>query len=133
MAALVSDTHAAIWYLRDDSRLSQAAGAAMDSAIRAGDPIHVPSICLVEATYLVEKGRVPSAALKMLRDALVDPCFGMVPASLDLRIADALQQIGREDVPDLPDRVIAATALALHVPLVTRDRKIRAAAIQTIW
>jgi len=29
--------------------------------------------------------------------------------------------------------VIAATALALGLPLVTRDGKIRAANIQTIW
>ena len=59
--------------------------------------------------------------------------FGLAPTPLDLRVTDALQQIRREDVPDLPDRVIAATALALHLPPVTRDRKIQAAAIHTIW
>jgi PIN domain nuclease of toxin-antitoxin system len=33
----------------------------------------------------------------------------------------------------LPDRVIAATALAWSLPLITRDGKIRATGIQTIW
>lgn len=33
----------------------------------------------------------------------------------------------------LPDRVIAATALQLGLPLVTRDRRLQSAGIQTIW
>jgi hypothetical protein len=33
----------------------------------------------------------------------------------------------RGSVPDMPDRI------HLHLPLVTRDRKIRAAALETIW
>jgi predicted nucleic acid-binding protein len=37
-------------------------------------------------------------------------------------------------VPDMPDRIIAATALSLSLPLVTRDAKIQAVTtIQTIW
>jgi predicted nucleic acid-binding protein len=33
----------------------------------------------------------------------------------------------------MPDRIIAATALHLGVPLVSRDRKIQASSIHTIW
>jgi len=36
-------------------------------------------------------------------------------------------------VPDLPDRIIAATALSHNLPLVTADHKIRASRIPTIW
>jgi len=35
--------------------------------------IHVPSICVVELTYLVEKGRLPVAARDWLLHALDDP------------------------------------------------------------
>jgi predicted nucleic acid-binding protein len=48
-------------------------------------------------------------------------------------VARALRQISREVVPDMPDRIIAATALYFHLPLITRDARIRAASIQTIW
>jgi hypothetical protein len=37
-----------------------------------------------------------------------------------------------ERKPDLPDRVIAATALHFGVPVINRDRKIRSSNIETI-
>ena len=37
-----------------------------------------------------------------------------------------MSQIPRDVVPDMPDRIIAATALSNSLPLVTRDLKIRA-------
>jgi len=133
MASVVADTHAAVWFLHSDPRLSAAARTAMRASVEAGDPVYVASISLVELTYLVEKGRLPESALTVLREALADSGFRFKPVPLDLRIADTLQQISRSEVPDLPDRVIAATALALKLPLATRDGKIRAANIQTIW
>jgi PIN domain nuclease of toxin-antitoxin system len=48
-------------------------------------------------------------------------------------VADALEAVSRSEIPDLPDRIVAATASALHVPLISRDGKIRASQIQTIW
>ena len=44
-----------------------------------------------------------------------------------------MKAIVRQEVPDLPDRVIAATALQLSVPVVSRDGRIRASSVQTIW
>jgi predicted nucleic acid-binding protein len=37
------------------------------------------------------------------------------------------------EVPDLPDRVVAATAIALQALLISRDGRIRASRVQTIW
>jgi len=54
-------------------------------------------------------------------------------ASFDLQVADAVYRISRQAVPDLPDRVIAGTALALRLPLISRDRKIQASGIETMW
>ncbi|MCA9438394.1 MAG: PIN domain-containing protein, partial [Candidatus Omnitrophica bacterium] len=48
-------------------------------------------------------------------------------------IIDSIEHIHRESVPDLPDRIIAATALHRGLPLVTRDRQLRESEVETIW
>jgi PIN domain nuclease of toxin-antitoxin system len=133
MPGVVADTHTIVWYLSKDSRLSLAAHGALTTATTGGDLIHIPSICLVELTYLAEKGRLPSAARDALVEALDDPAAPCTLVPLDRLVAEALQLVQRSEVPDLPDRIVAATALALRVPLVSRDRKIRASQVQTIW
>jgi PIN domain nuclease of toxin-antitoxin system len=95
--------------------------------------IHVPSVCLVELTYLVEKGRVPASARALLVDALDDPATPCRLAPLGRSVADALESVSRNEVPDLPDRIVSATAVALGVPLVRHDGKIRASQVPTIW
>jgi PIN domain nuclease of toxin-antitoxin system len=93
----------------------------------------VPSICLVELTYLVEKGTLPSVARERLIAAPDDPDTACRLAPLDRAVADALEFIDRGTVPDLPDRVETATAIALQVPLISRDGKIQTSIVQTIW
>jgi PIN domain nuclease of toxin-antitoxin system len=129
MASVAADTHAVLWFLEDDKRLAAGAVAAMDVA----QTILLPSICLVEITYLVEKGRLQAAVLPRILAELDNPATTLELAPLDLGVVLALQHVSRFDVPDLPDRVIAATALYHCVPLVTRDGKIRASGIETIW
>lgn len=133
MSAIVADTHAVLWSLFDPIRLSRAAQAAIDGATQAGSPIYVATISVVEVIYLVEKGRLPLVVLTTLMQELSDPQGNLVPVSLDLAIAHSLEAIPRDAVPDMPDRIIAATALYLGLPLVTRDAKIRSANVTTIW
>ena len=113
--------------------MSLAAHEALTMATTTGDLIHIPSICLVELTYLTEKGRLPFAAREALIEVLDDPTGACTLVPLDRLVAEALQLVQRTEVADLPDRIIAATALALQVPLISRDRKIRTSQIQTIW
>ena len=133
MSAVVADTHAAIWYLLNSPRLSTAALSAMETALQGGSPIYVASISLVEVTYLVEKGKLSSTALQRLEAALIQPKSGFVTAPLDLMVAQNLRHIARADVPDMPDRIIAATAYSLGLAVVTRDGKIRTSGVATIW
>jgi PIN domain nuclease of toxin-antitoxin system len=133
MGAVVADTHTALWYLLGSEEISSLAIVALDEAVRAGDPVYIASISLVEITYLVEKGRLPEVAFDQLIEALADPDSGFVIAPLDLAVVDAIRKIPRKETPDMPDRIIAGTALHLNLPLVTRDQRIRAAGIRTIW
>jgi len=124
--ALVLDTHAVIWYLADSKELSRTARTIITTEENNGGSIFVSAISLVELVYLAERGRLPSAALQSLEDALTDPAGSMVVAPLDGAVARAVQKISRVAVPDMPDRIIAATALHLNAELVTRDRRLQA-------
>ncbi len=44
-----------------------------------------------------------------------------------------MKQVPRADVPDMPDRIVAAMAVYIGVPVISRDGKIRASNVQTIW
>ena len=125
--ALVLDTHAVIWYLSGSKQLSSIARGIIATEERNGESIFVSAISLVEVVYLAERGRLPSAALRSLGDALRDPAGSMVVAPLDAAVAEAVQQISRVAAPDMPDRIIAATAVRLNAELVTRDRRLHAA------
>lgn len=133
MTGVVSDTHAAIWFLADAPPLSAAAKAAMIAAVASGGSIVIASITLVEVAYLIEKGRVDPTVFDAISQALDDPTSGFALAPLDRPVASSLRGVPRNLVPDMPDRIIAATALHLNLPLISRDRKITASAIQTIW
>jgi PIN domain nuclease of toxin-antitoxin system len=114
MPGVAVDTHAIVWYLSADARLSASAAEALDSATAAGELIHVPSICLVELTYLVEKGRLPVAARDRLIQALDDPATPCLLAPLDRNVADALESVSRDEVPDLPDRIVTRDSGGCH-------------------
>jgi PIN domain nuclease of toxin-antitoxin system len=133
MSAVAVDTHAIVWYLSNDKRLSGRATEALDQASASGDYIYVPSICLVELTYLIEKGRLPSIARERLIRAFDEPSTSCKLAPLDRRVADMIETINRNEVPDMPNRVIATTAAALKVPLISRDGKIQSSKIETLW
>ncbi len=133
MPAVAADTHTIVWYLASDQRLTAKAGESLDSAAMDGEFIYVPSSCLVELTYLIEKRRLPASSREDLLRVLDDSKSPFRLAPLDRRVADMVEFVPRTLVPDLPDRIIAATAMALRVPLVTRDEKIRASQVETIW
>ena len=133
MIAAVADTHTALWYLYDDERLANAAGDFIDRAAAAGSQIAVSSITLAEIVYLIEKNRLPANAYSDLKAALNDPGHVFKEAPFTVEIVDALRLVPRADVPDMPDRIVAATAVHFGVPVISRDAKIRASSVRTIW
>lgn len=134
MIALLADTHVAIWYFVGSHRLSQTARVAIDDALRAGNSVAIATISLVEVEYLIGKGRIPSGTFDALEKEVTNPTRGFVLQDLDLRVARALRLVPRDLIPDMPDRIIAATAKSLTCPLVTADGLIRASGVvATVW
>jgi PIN domain nuclease of toxin-antitoxin system len=133
MGPVVADTHAIVWYLLASEKISAKAMAALDEANAAGDPIFIASISAVEVVYLIEKGRLPEVTLERLINTITEPDSGFTVVPLDLGIVQAIRKIPRDVVPDIADRIIAATAFHLNLPLVTRDRRIQKTGIITIW
>ena len=86
MIAGVADTHTALWYLFDDRRLSNAAGAFIDRAAAGRQKIAISSISLAEVVYLIEKNRLPVPAYDELMEALVDPDHVFTEAVLNAAI-----------------------------------------------
>jgi predicted nucleic acid-binding protein len=68
-----------------------------------------------------------------LRSSLRDSSTGLSVTPVDEKVAEMVQEISWSAVPEMPDRIIAATALHLGIPLITRDERLQSAAIETIW
>ncbi len=133
MLQAVADTHAVIWYVYADYRLSTTARTTIDNIASRGNQVGLSSITLAEIVYLCEKRRIAVDTLLRLLIALdqSDAVFTELP--LNRNIISTMQSVERAQVPDLPDRIIAATALYCDLPLISRDRKIQLSDITTIW
>jgi PIN domain nuclease of toxin-antitoxin system len=122
-----------MWYLSESPQLSATALNALDQAVQAGTYIYIAAITMVELAYLVEREKLAEGNLNS-RAVLLEVDDNVLRlAPLDGAVARALRRVPRSAIPDMPDRIIAATALHLQVPLVTRDSRIRAAPVSTIW
>ena len=130
----ITDTHALIWHLQSHPNLSPKVQAIFAEADQGQVLIIIPSIVLVEIIYLAEKGRIAQNLVQSVLKLLQGGSSNYQIAPLDLPTAQSLAQIPRTVVPDMPDRIIAATALVLNGPLLSRDSAItKATQIKVIW
>lgn len=132
MASVVADTHALLWMLGGSLRKrSPNAADAVDRALRTR-ALHVSIGSFLDLRYLVDSGRLSAQVLEEARSIVDSDPFTVVP--LDLPILDAMASVPRETVPDPFDRIIAATALTLDLPLVSADEDIQEAiGERVIW
>ncbi len=134
MSQYVTDTHALYWHMMEDARLSPKIKKIFDEADSGLHEILIPGIVLIEMVYLVEKGRISDSSVNKVMKLLetIGGSYGVAP--LDKETVKALQQIPREAVPDMPDRIIAATAYQMGLPLITRDKQIKKSkVVSVIW
>ncbi|MFT3878684.1 MAG: type II toxin-antitoxin system VapC family toxin [Gemmatales bacterium] len=135
MNGILLDTHALIWFYHDPAQLSTSAHQRIEQAcVNQSGQLFISVISLVEIRYLVERFRLPTQLEINIWAALRDVSPLLQLVSLDVRMVERLEEIPRSVVNDMPDRIIAATALELGLPLITKDEKIRQLTnIQVIW
>jgi PIN domain nuclease of toxin-antitoxin system len=133
MLRAVADTHAVIWYLYDDPRLSQSARALIEEARATRDQVGISAITLAEMVYLSEKGRIAREALDRVFIALGVSGSVIRELPVDRPVVAAMLSIDRDAVPDLPDRIIAATARLYGLPVISRDHQIQLSCVETVW
>ncbi len=134
MKDFVADTHTVIWYLSGNKRLSRKARAIFQKASAGHSHVVIPSIVLVETIFLVQRERFDKKIVKTLLSLTENPDDGIYIYPLNKVVVQALSHFGPVAIPELADRIIAATALHLDLPLLTVDPSIRASKlIRTVW
>lgn len=133
MNTYLADTHSLLWYISNNSVLSSEAKHIFDQAEEGNVTVMVSAITLIEVIYLAEKKKIPSERVKALIDKL-ESSSNYVVAPVTFEVAIAIRKVSREEVPDMPDRIIVATAKSAHCELITRDKSIReCGVVETIW
>lgn len=126
----VTDTHSLLWYLYDVPRLAVGASTAFEAVSRGNSTLLIPAIVLAEIVYIVER-RFPNLSVGDVLDRIAESDnFRVLP--FDLAAARAMLVLN--NIPEMHDRIIVATAYTLGVPLITRDSTIRSAnVVECVW
>jgi len=123
-AALLLDTHIALWLDSGDSRLRPATVRLIDELRREGGTIYLSAVTAWEIALLVESGRidldVPIEA--WLARFLARP--GVQAVALSLAAAARAYALHPFAHRDPGDRLLMATAIEWGCPLVTYDERI---------
>ncbi len=131
----IVDTHALIWFLEGNKRLSQPAKTVM---VASDSEMILPLIALAEAIVVIEKGRttIPDVA-QFLAKVYADPRIEIYPLILEI-FQRSLTSEGSK-IPEMHDRFIVSTGLYLQdlghtIEILTKDELITdAGVLSIIW
>lgn len=125
----VTDTVGLVVYL-EKRKLGATAKQIFDSAELGKTTIYIPGMAFAEVLYLSEKKRISVNLSDVFGLLQKFPNFKEFPLNSDvIKAADRIN-----DIPELHDRIIAATGKLLNLELITTDPKIQQSAfVKTVW
>lgn len=117
MSDYAVDTQALIRFMEGKRVTPSAVREILEATDRGEHRIIIPAIVLMEIMYLFEKRRITKSILDIETLLSTSINYRFEPLIPDiLKTASTIQ-----DVPELHDRLIAATASYLNIPLLTND------------
>ena len=132
MARYVTDTHALIWYADARRRkLGRRARQAFERAETGRAVIYVPTIVVAELLDQVRRGHIKITLPPHRWLSALFALGGFIAADLTIDVVLAGHELYA--IREREDRLIAATAKALSLPLITRDPAIAAAGVDVVW
>lgn len=122
---LILDTHALLWLVTGDRRLS---AAVADQLADPDTNLFVSAVTAWEYTDLHLRGRLPGSVPLQLAQAGFGFSVLDLPAELWTQ-AESLPEIHGDPV----DRMLVAHAIAANLVLATADREVRRYPVRTLW
>lgn len=134
MRSYVTDTHSIVWHLLGSRKLSQKVRRVFQATDDGRAQVLVPTIVLVESVYIAERQRMPADLVDWFFDLREHQTENYRLVSLDRRVVQSVRDFGAAAVSEMADRIIAATARALDLPLLTVDAAIlESGLVDAIW
>jgi PIN domain nuclease of toxin-antitoxin system len=126
---LLLDTHAFIWWIEDDARLSSAARVVLQDRAN-GVFVSIASIWEIAIKVGVGRLRMPTDLRAFLADQVARTGFSVLPIAFDHVVAvHALPQHHRDPF----DRLLIAQCRQEDLSLVSRDGKFARYNVELVW
>lgn len=131
ISRFTTDTHPLIWYLKGSKLLGSKAKDILDKANSGRAEIVIPTICLLEAIAVAEKGRLdPEKIDDFIKTITLSPFF--LVRNLDLEVVVKARSL--KFTKDLHDRIVVSVALIERTPLISKDTEIKKSRlVKTVW